>query len=132
MHVLEMFPVATNHMRPNGPCAKLILGAEIECGAFMSAINQLSGEGAARTAGDLWAEELEAGPNHFRGHDSDWRMVTISAANRLADLMDATCSTQKTCYRGGERERLCKEQEKNQPDVRSSNFRPLSRARREE
>ena len=132
MDVLEMFPVATNRIRPRDPCAKLILGAEIECGAFMSATNQLFGEGAARTAGVLWVEELEAGPNDFRSHDSGWRIVTISAANRLADLMDATCSTQKTSYRGGERERLCKEQEKNQRDVRPSKFRPLSRARREE
>jgi hypothetical protein len=88
MDVLEMFPVVPNRIRLSGSCAKLLLDAEIECGAFISATNQLFGEGAARTAGDLWVEELEAGPNHFRGHDSDWRIVTISAANRLANLMD--------------------------------------------
>jgi hypothetical protein len=31
------------------------------------ATDQLFGEGAARTAGSLWVEELEASPNHFRG-----------------------------------------------------------------
>jgi hypothetical protein len=57
----------------NGSCTvkrtlrQLILDVEIECIAFMSATNQLFGEGAARTAGSLWAEELEASPNHFRG-----------------------------------------------------------------
>jgi hypothetical protein len=92
MDVLEMFPVATNRIGLSGPCAKLILAAEIECGAFMSATNQLFGEGAARTAGGLWVEEFEACLNYFRGRDSDWRIVTISAANRLASLMDATRS----------------------------------------
>jgi hypothetical protein len=53
MDVLEMFPVATNRIGLSGPCAKLILAAEIECGAFMSPTNQLFGEGAARTAGGL-------------------------------------------------------------------------------
>ena len=112
MDVLEMFPVATNRIRPSGPCAKLILGAEIECGAFMSATNQLFGEGAARTAGGLWVEEFEAFLNYFRGRDSDWRIVTISASNRLANLMDATRSTEKTCYGEGERQRLRKAPEK--------------------
>jgi len=33
---------------------------------------------------------LEASPNHFRGRASHWRIVTISAASRLADLMSPT------------------------------------------
>jgi hypothetical protein len=90
MDVLEMFRVAPNRIQPSDSCAKLILDAEIECRAFMSATNQLFGEGAARTAGSLWAEELEASPNHFRGRASHWRIVTISAASRLADLMSPT------------------------------------------
>jgi hypothetical protein len=113
-----MFLVATNRIGPSGPCAKLILGAEIECGAFMSATNQLFGEGAARTAGDLWVEEFEAGLNHFRGRDSDWRIVTISVANRLANLKDATRSKAVA---------PCKEQETNPNDVRTSKFRLLSK-----
>jgi hypothetical protein len=102
MGALKMFPVATNRAQSSGPCAKRVLGAEIECGAFMSAINQLFGEEVARTAVSLWVEELEAGPNHFRGRDSDWRVVTISAASRLADLMGTTCSTEKPHYGGDE------------------------------
>jgi hypothetical protein len=90
MDVLEMFLVATDRIRPSGPCAKLILEAETECGAFIAATNQLFGEGAARTAGSLWVEELEASLNHFRGRASHWRIVTISAASRLADLMSPT------------------------------------------
>jgi len=60
----------------------LTLGAECEVGALRSE--------RARTAGALWVEELEAGPRNFRGRDSLWRIVTISAANRLADLMSPT------------------------------------------
>jgi hypothetical protein len=90
MGALRMLPTATYRIQPSGSCAKLILGAEIECGAFMSATNQLFGEGAARIAGSLWVEELEASPNHFRGRASQWRIVTISAASRLADRMSPT------------------------------------------
>jgi hypothetical protein len=122
MDVLEIFPVTTNRIRPSGPCAKLILDAEIECGAFISAINQLFGEGAARAAGVLWVEELEAGPNHFQDRDSDWRIVTISAAGRLADLMGATRSTEKSYYGGGERERLRKAPEKYLDVVRPAKY----------
>ena len=100
MDVLEMFLVATDRIRPSGPCAKLILEAEIECGAFMSATNRLFGKQAARAAVALWVEELEAGPRHFRGRDLVWRIVTISAASRLADLMGATRSTEKTHHEG--------------------------------
>ena len=65
MDVLEMFRVAPNRIQPSDSCAKLILDAEIECRAFMSATNQLFGEGAARTAGSLWVEELEASSKPF-------------------------------------------------------------------
>jgi hypothetical protein len=102
MGALKVFPIATNRRRPSGPCAKRVLGAEIECGAFMSAINQLFGEEVARTAVSLWVEELESGLNHFQGRNSDWRVVTISAASRLADLTGTTCSTEKPHYGGDE------------------------------
>jgi hypothetical protein len=100
MGALNMFPTATNRVQSRGRCAKLILEAEIECGAFMSATNRLFGKQAARAAVALWVEELEAGPRHFRGRDLVWRIVTISAASRLADLMGATRSTEKTHHEG--------------------------------
>ena len=43
-----------------------------------------------------------AGAGSFRGRDSLWRIVTISAASRLADLMGATRSTEKPHYGGDE------------------------------
>jgi hypothetical protein len=98
MGALKVFPIATNRVESSGPCAKLILDAEIECGAFMSATNQLFGKEVACKAVGLWVEELEAGPKHLRGRKSHWRTVTISAASRLANLMGATRSTEKTHY----------------------------------
>lgn len=62
----------------------------------MSATDQLFGKEVALEAAGLWVEELEAGPKHLRGPGSDCRIVTISAASRLADLMGATRSTEKT------------------------------------
>ena len=50
MRALKMFPIVTNHAHLSRPCAKLILEAEIECGASMSATNRLFGEEVARTA----------------------------------------------------------------------------------
>jgi hypothetical protein len=97
MGALPMFPIATNRAQSSGPCAKLILEAEMECGAFMSATNQLFGKEVACKAVGLWVEELEAGPKHLRGPGPDCRIVTISAASRLADLMGATRGTRWGC-----------------------------------
>ena len=72
MGALKVFPIATNRRRPSGPCAKRVLGAEIECGAFMSATNQLFGKEVARTAVALWVEELEAGPNTSLNITNSW------------------------------------------------------------
>lgn len=66
MGALKVFPIATNRAQSSEPCAELILEAEIECGAFMSATNRLFGKEVARTAVALWVEEWEAGPEHFR------------------------------------------------------------------
>jgi hypothetical protein len=37
MGALKMFPTATNRVQSSGPCAKLILDAEIEGGALIPA-----------------------------------------------------------------------------------------------
>jgi hypothetical protein len=76
----------------NSSCEKLILTAEIECAAFMSAANQLFGEEVALRAGGLWVDALEA-DSSFRCQASGSRRVTILAAGRLADLMGATRQT---------------------------------------
>lgn len=76
----------------NSSCGKLILTAEIECAAFMSAAKQLFGQDVALHAGGLWVDVLETHPS-FRCQASGLRLVTILAASRLADLMGATRQT---------------------------------------
>ena len=65
MGALKVFPMATNRAQSSEPCAELILEAEIECGAFMSATNRLFGKGVARAAVALWVEELGRVPSIF-------------------------------------------------------------------
>jgi hypothetical protein len=92
MNSLRVLPAATGQRQMNSCCARLILAAEIECGAFMSATKRLFGEGMALRAGNLWVEALEA-DSSFRCQDSDLRPVTILAADKLFDLMGAMRQT---------------------------------------
>jgi hypothetical protein len=87
-----VLPAAMGLGQMNRSCAKLILAAEIECGAFMSAAKQLFGEEITLRAGGLWVEALEA-DSSFRCQHSGLRLVTIVAACKLADLMGATRQT---------------------------------------
>jgi hypothetical protein len=92
MDCLRVLPAATNRRQMNDSCAQLILAAEIECSAFMSATKQLFGQEMTLRAGDLWVRALEA-DSSFRCHHSDLRLITILAASKLADLMGATRQT---------------------------------------
>ena len=70
----------------NDCCASLILAAEVECGAFMSAAKQLFGEEMALRAGGLWVETLEA-DSSFTCQNNLLREVTTLAVSRLTDLV---------------------------------------------
>lgn len=89
MDCLTVLPAATNRRRMKDSCAPLILAAEIECSAFMSATKQLFGHDMTLHAGDLWVRALEE-DSSFRCQHSDLRLITIIAASKLADLMGAT------------------------------------------
>ena len=86
MGCFGVLPAATNRRQMNHSCAQLILAAEIECSAFMSATKELFGQDMTLRAGDIWVRALEADSN-FRCHHSDLRLITIIAASKLADLM---------------------------------------------
>jgi hypothetical protein len=88
MNSLRLRAPATDQRHMNSCCAELILAAETECGAFISAANQLFGEAMALRAGYLWVEALEADPS-FRCQHSGLRLVTILAAGKFADLIGA-------------------------------------------
>lgn len=94
MHCLKVLPAATDRRWMNNSCAPLVLAAEIECNAFMSATKQLFGEEMTPQAGGLWVEALET-DSGFQCEKSGLRLVTIVAASKLADLMGqrARCHT---------------------------------------
>jgi hypothetical protein len=60
MNSLIVLAAVTDQTHMNSRCAELILAAETECGAFISAAKQLFGEAMALSAGYLWVEALEA------------------------------------------------------------------------
>lgn len=99
MNSLTVIPAATGLRQMNSSCAKLILTAEIECAAFISAAKQLFGEEVALHAGGFWVDALEA-ESSFRCQASGLRPVTILAAGRLADQMGATAADARR-YGGG-------------------------------
>lgn len=88
MNSLMVLPAATGRRQLESPCAKLIRAAEIECSAFVFATEQLFGKDVALRAGGLWVDALEA-DSGFRCRESRLRLVTILAADRLADLLGA-------------------------------------------
>jgi hypothetical protein len=88
MNSLIVLAAVTDQTHMNSRCAELILAAETECGAFISAAKQLFGEAMALRAGYLWVEALEADTS-FRCQHSGLRLATIFAAGKLADLMGA-------------------------------------------
>jgi hypothetical protein len=85
---LRVLPAATGQRQLNRFCAKLILAAEIECGAFMFAAKHLFGEEMTLRAGGLWVEALEE-DSSFQCQHTSLRLITIIAACKLADLMGA-------------------------------------------
>jgi hypothetical protein len=127
---LKIFPVAPNRIQPSGPCAKLILDAEIECGAFISATNQLFGKVVAPTAVGPWVEELEAGRKHFQG-PVRMRIVTIFASSRLADRMSQPVRRKRLIMEEASGSAFAKSKRKTSAMSARRN-RPLSRARVEE
>jgi len=71
-----------NGQSPAG--ADVMIVAERELGAFMSAVTELFGPDQARLAGEVWVDELElmdafAGPTR-----RDWGSVTVAASAQLA------------------------------------------------
>ena len=74
--------MATNNHNPN--CACLMSMAERELGAFLSAVTESYGSEEARISAEDWLDELESmdGPPEFAS--CELRVITITAAERLA------------------------------------------------
>jgi hypothetical protein len=63
--------------------------AERELSAFSSAVTGLFGREQARVSTEDWLEEAELADSLLRPTERDWRSVTIAAAARLANRIDA-------------------------------------------
>jgi len=71
----------------SGSCAELMIMAERELAAFLSAVTKLYGAEEAGMSAEVWLCELQA-MNRLPGPASrDWRAVTVSALARLASRL---------------------------------------------
>jgi hypothetical protein len=95
MSSLTVLPAGTSQRQENSCCASLVLAANAECGAFMSAARDLFGDRLAFSAGDLWVEALQLDQS-FQCGAVGFRKVTIVAAGMLADLMGVPRRTPDT------------------------------------
>ena len=91
------FPVFTDNveMVPPVDSAVLIVSAERELGAFMKAVTASFGPKEARLAAEDWLEELDSSKELPGLTAYDWRLLTISAASRLAMRLNAASTRTK-------------------------------------
>lgn len=70
-------------------CADLMIAAERELAAFLSAVTELYGIEQAKMAAEVWLEELEM-MNRLPGRASlDWRNVSVASVASLANHLTA-------------------------------------------
>lgn len=65
------------------------LSAERELSSFIAAVTKLYGAKHARLSAEDWLEESDLVDSPSRSKERDWRAVTIAAANRLANRINA-------------------------------------------
>ena len=75
----------------DGPTfANLMIMAERELGAFISAVTELFGSEQARLAAEDWLDELVLMETLPGLTSRDWRLITIAASARLANRVNAS------------------------------------------
>ena len=63
--------------------------AERELSSFIAAVTELYGRRQAELAAEEWLDESELMDSPPRSEERDWRAVTIAAAARLANRVNA-------------------------------------------
>lgn len=71
-------------------CVDLMIMAERELAAFLSAVTELYGAEQAEMAAEVWLDELEMIDILPGPASRDWRKVTVAALARLASLLTVT------------------------------------------
>lgn len=75
-------------------CAELMITAERELAAFLSAVTELYGTEQAEMAAEIWLDELEMTSRLPGPAIRDWRNLTVASVARLAnDLTTAQTSS---------------------------------------
>ena len=82
-------PVNTKESFSNSICMEQTRMAEHELSAFISAVKELHGPEQAQISAVDWLDELDLMDSHRGSTSRDWRAVTIAAAARLANRLNA-------------------------------------------
>ena len=82
-------PVNTKESFSNSICMEQTRMAEREFSAFISAVKELFGPDQAQLSAVDWLDELELMDIPPGSTSRDWRAVTIAAAARLANRLNA-------------------------------------------
>lgn len=82
-------PVNITKSLQHANCADLMMMAERELGAFLSAVTEIYGAEQAEMSAEIWLEELEM-INRLPGPASrDWRSLTVASLARLTNHLTA-------------------------------------------
>jgi hypothetical protein len=73
--------------------------AERELAAFLHVVSELYGPEEANTSAQDWIDELELLDRIPAPTEREWRLLTIAAANRLAERINAQCVGTKLRHR---------------------------------
>jgi hypothetical protein len=82
-------PMNTKESLSNSICDKQTQMAEREFSAFISAVKELLGPEQAQLSAVDWLDELELMDSQPGSTSRHWRAVTIAAAARLANRLNA-------------------------------------------
>jgi hypothetical protein len=76
----------------NSICAELMIRAERELSAFLSAVAELFGPEQATLAAKDWLQQFE-GMKNLPTSSRDWRLMSIAASARLAKRVNSNGCT---------------------------------------
>ena len=82
-------PMNTKESFSNSICKEQTQMAERELSAFISAVKELHGPEQAQLSALDWLDELDLMDSQRGSTSRDWRAVTIAAAARLANRLNA-------------------------------------------
>ncbi len=86
---MDEFVLSKSPMNRDRVCGDLMTMAERELSAFFTAVTELFGSEQAEASAEDWLGELMAS-NDLPASTREWRMLSITAAGRLATRVNAS------------------------------------------